>query len=153
MNLLWNFNIPDKAIYFIPRTQTLISLQYLLSSFLHDIGILWYFEVQLTVPPTEGSTVVRYGYYVMFILFVFVSYTFWLYQWHGGCLLRSRHCLSFSNTWVHPAFFDGVRVAQFCLFYVVDCFVFLFVFVLCLAYPMLPVFLDCPFFIAHSLTI
>ena len=116
MNLLWNFNIPDKAIYFIPRTQTLISLQYLLSSFLHDIGILWYFEVQLTVPPTEGSTVVRYGYHVMFILFVFVSYTSWLYQWHGGCLLRSRHCLSFSNTWVHPAFFDGVRVAQFVCF-------------------------------------
>ena len=30
---------------------------------------------------------------------------------HDGCLIRSRNCLSFASTWVHPWFiFGGVRV-------------------------------------------
>jgi hypothetical protein len=44
-------------------------------------------------------------------------------------------------------FLGGVRVADR------FSFVFLFVLVLCLVCPMLPVSMDCPLLIAHSLTV
>ena len=71
----------------------------------------------------------------------------WLYIW---VTWRSRHCFPFASTWVHLLFFCDVCVADLFVFSVVLCFLVLFVFVLCLVCPMLPVSLDCPFLIASS---
>ena len=49
---------------------------------------------------------------------------------------------------VSPYVFGGVRVARLCSFQ--GCVFALFVFVVCLVYPMLPVSMDCPFLIAPS---
>jgi hypothetical protein len=63
-----------------------------------------------------------------------------LYEWHDGCLIRSRNCLPFSITWVHHRCLVGCMLLMFsilCFFFVCLCSV-------------LPVFLDCSFLIAHS---
>jgi len=67
---------------------------------------------------------------------------------HGGCLIRSRNCLSFASTWVHPDVWWGTCCSSFLVFCVV--FFVLFFFVLYLVYPILPVSLDCQFLIAPS---
>ena len=54
--------------------------------------------------------------------------------------LRGRICA--------PQLFDGIRVAHHFSF--LRCVFTLFVFVLCFVYPMLPVSLDCQFFIGPS---
>jgi len=46
---------------------------------------------------------------------------------HGGCLIRSRNCLPFENTWVHPLFF--VLVESVFLIFFVFCVVLLCVFI------------------------
>ena len=46
---------------------------------------------------------------------------------HGGCLIRSRNCLPFENTWVHPLFF--VLVESVFLIFFVFCAVLLCVFI------------------------
>ena len=33
-------------------------------------------------------------------------------EYHNGCLITNRNCLPFASTWVHPGYFDGVRVAN-----------------------------------------
>jgi hypothetical protein len=38
-------------------------------------------------------------------------YTPWVVIW-VTCLIRSRNCLPFASTWVHPRSFGGVRVAH-----------------------------------------
>ena len=63
-------------------------------------------------------------------------------------LIRNRNCLHFERIWVHPQFLVGSMLLMLSVFCVV--FFVLFVFVLCLMYPMLPVSLDCPFLIAPS---
>jgi hypothetical protein len=50
-----------------------------------------------------------------------------------------------------PMVFGGVSVAHLELFSSLCCVFVLFVFVLCLVCPMLPVSLDCPFLIAPSI--
>ena len=64
---------------------------------------------------------------------------------HGGYLIRSRTCLTFARTWVHPRFLVGSVL----LIFLVICVVFsaLFIFVTCFVCP---VFLDYPFLIAPS---
>ena len=67
------------------------------------------------------------------------------YAYYGGCLIKGRHCLPFSSTWVHPPVFGGVRgerrfVLCFCLFVVV----------LCLVCTHLQVSVYCPFLTSHS---
>ena len=61
-----------------------------------------------------------------------------IYEWHGGCLIRSRTWLPFARTRVH----FGGAVCVVPLFTFV-CWVFCFVFILCLVYPMFPVYLHC----------
>jgi hypothetical protein len=34
------------------------------------------------------------------------------HEWHDGCFIRSRSCLPFTSTPVHPRYFGGVRVAH-----------------------------------------
>jgi hypothetical protein len=51
-------------------------------------------------------------------------YLTWLYIGviYGGCLIRSRNCLPFAVTRVHPGFFGGVRVTHlFHFFFVLLC--------------------------------
>ena len=50
--------------------------------------------------------------------------------------------------WIRPRLLIGCVLVIFLVWWVV--FFLLFVFVLCLACPMLPVYLDCPFFIVPS---
>jgi len=48
-------------------------------------------------------------------------YRSWLYiyEYYGGCFIRSRNCLPFMSTWVQPRFFGGICVAHFfCFFFV-----------------------------------
>jgi hypothetical protein len=54
----------------------------------------------------------------------------------GGCLIRSRNCLLFASTWVHPHFL-------YCGFLVC-----LFLFCVC---PVLPLSLVCSFLIIYSM--
>ena len=35
-----------------------------------------------------------------------------IYEYHGRCLIRSRNCLPFTITWVHPWYFGEVHVAR-----------------------------------------
>ena len=61
-------------------------------------------------------------------------------------VIRSRSCLPFECTWVLPRLFYGLRVAHvFCFLCCVVCCSVLFVFIVFLVCPMLPVSLDCPF--------
>jgi len=61
-------------------------------------------------------------------------------------IIRSRNCVPFGTTCIHPHFFGGVRVAHFAKFILVK-LIYLFLFVLSLVYPMLSVDLDCPFLV------
>jgi len=67
------------------------------------------------------------------------------------CLIRDRKCLPFPSTWVHPWFLVCSVVLRYLVFCVVLCFFVFFVFVLCLMWEMLPVSLDCLFWIAPSI--
>jgi hypothetical protein len=58
------------------------------------------------------------------------------FKQHGGCLIRGRNCLAFMSTWVHHWFLMGSVLLIF--FSCLCCVVFLYVFVLSLACPMLP---------------
>ena len=75
-----------------------------------------------------------------------------VYEQHGGCLIRRRNCLPFASTWVHFQFLVRSMLIIFVVFDVVLCFFVLFVFVLCLVCPMLPVSLDFPFLIVPSVS-
>ena len=76
----------------------------------------------------------------------------------GWCLIRNRNCLPFSRTWVHHHFFSffglcgAFFLVEFVLFiFFLFCLVcYLIVFLLCLAYPILPMSLACPLSIDHS---
>ena len=103
------------------------------------------------------------GYFIWFYIFrTHISYLKWNISFitaclifyyiiynllHNGCLIRSRNCLPLTSTWIHPQFLVGSIMLIFLVFCVV--FLSLFVFVICLVYPMLPVsvlsILDCPF--------
>ena len=64
------------------------------------------------------------------LLCIVVSNTYWLYEEHGGCLIRGRNCLPFTSAWAHPpCFWWGSMLFIFLVFCVV--FFVLFVFVLC----------------------
>ena len=63
----------------------------------------------------------------------------------GGYFMRGRTCFSFSNSWAYHRFLAGSILLIFLVSFVV--FLALFVFVLCLVHPMLPVSLDCHFWI------
>jgi hypothetical protein len=86
---------------------------------------------------------VSYLYYLC-VLRIVVSNTYWLYIWVIWRVSDKRkELLPFISTCVHPRLLVGsvlLIVLVFCVFP-------LFVFVLCLVYPMLPVSLDCPFLI------
>ena len=75
-------------------------------------------------------------------------YQTWLHIWvtRRGCL--TRNCLPFMSTWVHTRILVRSVLPIVLVFFVV-CFA-LFVFVLCLVYPMLSVSLDCQFLITLS---
>jgi hypothetical protein len=74
---------------------------------------------------------------------------FQLYVYHGKNKLHFDEmmisvfwtCLSFVGAWVHPPVLCGVHIAH--LFSFLCCVFVLFVFILCLVYPMLPVSRDC----------
>ena len=71
-----------------------------------------------------------------------------IYGSHVGCLMRSRNCLHFTSTSIHPWFLVGfVLLISFVL---CVSLLFIFVFVLCLVWPMLPMFLFCPVSIVSS---
>ena len=67
---------------------------------------------------------------------------YWLYEW------RVSYERQELMTLVRPWFFGDSVLLMFLVFCVV--FFGLIVFLLCLVYPMLPVYLDCPFLICHS---
>jgi hypothetical protein len=46
-----------------------------------------------------------------------------LFVFGGGCLIRSRNCIHFASTWVHPLFFGGVRVAYLFSFFMLSYYV------------------------------
>jgi hypothetical protein len=46
------------------------------------------------------------------LLCIVLSNTYWLYEYHGECPIRSKNNLSFASTSVHPRFFYVVRVAH-----------------------------------------
>jgi hypothetical protein len=58
-----------------------------------------------------------------------------------------RNCLPLTSTWVHPWLLMGSMLLIFLVLYVV-----LFVFILGLVFPILPVSVDCPFMIALSIS-
>jgi len=60
-----------------------------------------------------------------------------LYEWHGGCLIRGRNCLSFASTCVHLRFLVWSVLLIFWVFCVALWFCVLFVFVVCLVCKML----------------
>ena len=68
-----------------------------------------------------------------------------IHEEHDGCFVRGKTCFSFANSWVYHRYLAGSISLIFLGSFVV--FLALFVFVLCLVYPMLPVYLDCPFWI------
>jgi hypothetical protein len=83
--------------------------------------------------------------YYFYLSRIVMSNTHWLYDQHGGCLIRGMDCLSFVNTWVNLRFFVGSAFLIFLVFCVVV-FFSLFVFVVCLVHPMLSVSLIAHFF-------
>jgi hypothetical protein len=66
------------------------------------------------------------------------------------CVLLEAELLILREHVGLPSVFGGIRVAHLLSFCVVLCRFVLFVFVLCLMCPLLPVSLDCPFLIAPS---
>jgi len=53
---------------------------------------------------TEALTTVNTGMY----WYTLIICPTWLYIWVTlGCLMRSRNCLPFASTWVHPRVFVG----------------------------------------------
>jgi hypothetical protein len=66
------------------------------------------------------------------------------------CVLLEAELLILREYVCLPSAFGGIRVAHLLSFCVVLCRFVLFVFVLCLMCPVLPVSLDCPFLIAPS---
>ena len=40
----------------------------------------------------------------------------WIYEYHGWFLIRSRNCLPFASTWVHPRFLMGSVLFIFLVF-------------------------------------
>ena len=46
------------------------------------------------------------------LLCIVLSNTYWLYEYHGECPIRSKNNLSFASTSVHSRFFYVVRVAH-----------------------------------------
>jgi len=98
---------------------------------------------------------------MIIIFFSFISYNQRCYSVNGdkkyafeffhyfGCVIRGTNSFPFTGVWVHSRFLvESVLLIGL----VLRCFLiwFLFVFVLCLVYPMLPVSLDCPSLIAPS---
>jgi hypothetical protein len=77
-------------------------------------------------------------------LCIVVSDATWLYDKHDECLIGSRN---FASTLVPTGFFEGI-VLLILVFYVV--LFGLFVFVLCLVWPMSLMSLVCPFLITPS---
>jgi hypothetical protein len=59
-----------------------------------------------------------------------------------GCHIRDMNCIPFTGTWGHPGLGD-VRIVHPFSFLCCVVLLCLFVFVLCLVYPMLPVSLNC----------
>ena len=81
--------------------------------------------------------------------------TSWLYELQGGCLRRGRNW----TLWFTSGLLGGGRVSHlfhllcgvlFCFLLLCCCCFVLFVFVLCLACPMLLVSLDCPLLVDTS---
>ena len=91
--------------------------------------------------------------HVLIMLFVFFTYSGVKYiltisvTWRVSCKWQEL----VASIWVHFPFLVGSVLFIFLVFCVV-LFV-LFVFVLCLVFPMLPVFLNCPFLIALSVSL
>ena len=69
--------------------------------------------------------------------------------WRLGCLMRNRNYLPFASTCVHPRLLVGSCRSSF--WFLCCVFLFGFILILCLVYPMLPVSLDCPFLIVPSI--
>jgi hypothetical protein len=63
-------------------------------------------------------------YVICVCLRIVVSNVYWLYEYHGECLVVGRDCLSFAGDWVHRQFLGGVLVAHLFSFM---CCVFRFV--------------------------
>ena len=49
---------------------------------------------------------------------------------------KKQNCLPFASLWIHPPFFGRVRVVHLFNFLCVVLYLFFFVYVLCLVYPM-----------------
>ena len=110
---------------------------------LYDFGIQAMFGSSL--PPVVCGGLISYLCYL--------SNTSWLYKQHGRLIIRGRNYLPFVSTWVHPGCWYGSVLLIFLVFCVVLCFGVLFIFILCVVCPMLPVSLDCPFLIAPSVSL
>ena len=64
------------------------------------------------------------------------------------CLIRNRNCSPFTTTWNYASCLEGSVLLVFLVFCVV--FFVYFVFILCIACPILPRFLNCPFWTTPS---
>ena len=86
--------------------------------------------------------IVLFNFYVVFFSFIFHwQNILTIYIWvNCECFIRNRNCLPFARTWIHQRFF--IVVVWFCA---------LFIFVVFLVYPILPLSLACPFFICLCL--
>ena len=73
-----------------------------------------------------------------------------IYDSHSGCLIRSMNCLPFVSMWIRPQLLVGSMLLIFLIFCAGLRFCVLFVCVLCLVCPVLPVSLDCLILIAPS---
>lgn len=58
-----------------------------------------------------------------------ISNTYWIYQYHRGCIIRGRNYLPFVSIWVHPWFLVGSLLLIFLVFCIVLYPVILFWFV------------------------
>ena len=109
----------------------------------HVLFILFVFDSSL--PPLFEGELMFYLYYLCLFTYIMVSITSWLYD----CMSYMTDVLSEERT-TYPSWVPGLTLGFWSVLLIVLVFCVLFVFVLCLVCPVLPVFLDCQFLIAPS---
>jgi hypothetical protein len=109
----------------------------------HVLFILFVFDSSL--PPLFEGELMFYLYYLCLFTYIMVSITSWLYD----CMSYMTDVLSEERT-TYPSWVPGLTLGFWSVLLIVLVFCVLFVSVLCLVCPVLPVFLDCQFLIAPS---
>jgi hypothetical protein len=131
---LWKL-ILLKHVYVAPRLKSS-----LLKFYSHDH---WY-EISISQKANES-----FLFYVDFSFPLSRTFCFtgFEYEYLGGCHIGNRNCLPFGCIWVHRRFYMAY-VLLICLVFCVLCFCRLFLSMLCVLYPYLPVPLNGPILIS-----